>query len=192
MLRDFKELSERASRGDRDAVELLLERYLPALRVFLRLRIGPTLRAKEAESDIVQSTCRAILERADAFHYGGEDGFKRWLFTTAFRTLIDKSAHWRAAKRTGPQIAFDDEASAAIYRSFSSPSEHALERETRERLEHAFDALGEEEREVITLARVAGLSHREIAVAMDKSEAAVRVQLHRALLALSKHLEATA
>ena len=146
---DFESLTERASRGDADAVQLLLERYLPALRAFVRLRVSPGLRAQEAESDIVQSTCRRVLEKAADFQTGGEEGFKRWLFTTAFRTLLDKSTYWRAAKRAGAQVEFDDEAAMMAYRSLSSPSQHAIGHEIRERLERAFDALSDEDREVI-------------------------------------------
>lgn len=192
MADDFESLAEGASRGDAPSLEALLERYLPALRAFVRLRADPALRTHESDSDIVQSTCRAILQTAERFRFGGEEGFKRWLFTTAMRTLIDKHAHWRTLKRGAARVERDDEAQAEFYRAISSPSQHAMERETRERLERAFDQLTDEEREVITLARIAGLSHREIAAAMEKTEAATRVLLHRALVRLAKILEAGA
>ena len=40
------------------------------------------LRAMESTSDIVQSVCREILQHKDRFQYPGEDGFRRWLYTT--------------------------------------------------------------------------------------------------------------
>ena len=49
----------------------------------------------------------------------------------------------------------------------------------------AFAQLPEDYREVITLSRVVGLSHGQIASQLGKSEGAVRVLLHRALARLS-------
>ena len=54
-----------------------------------------------------------------------------------------------------------------------------------ERLQRAFSTLPDEYREVITLARVVGLPHAEIAVKLGKSEGAVRILLHRALARLA-------
>ena len=50
-------------------------------------------------------------------------------------------------------------------------------------MEAAFDSLPDDYREVITLARIAGLSHAEIARQMARSESAVRMLLSRALVA---------
>ena len=55
-------------------------------------------------------------------------------------------------------------------------------------LERAFDQLPEHFREVITLARVAGYSHAEIAAATGRTEVAARQLLHRAMAALSSEL----
>lgn len=189
MSESIENLIQSASGGDPKAVEALLERYLPALRAFVRLRADPGLRARESDSDIVQSTCRTILQRADQFRFGGEEGFKRWLFTTALRTMIDKNARWRTEKRASPRAEREEDADCLIYASLSSPSQQAVARETHEQIEAAFDQLAEEEREVITLSRIVGLSHREIAEAMDRSEGATRVLLHRSLVKLSKLLE---
>ncbi|MBK8180912.1 MAG: sigma-70 family RNA polymerase sigma factor [Planctomycetes bacterium] len=189
MSEPVEHLIQSASRGEPAAVEELLTRYLPALRAFVRLRADPALRARESDSDLVQSTCRAILQRAGQFQFGGEEGFKRWLFTTALRTMIDKHARWRTEKRAGPRTEHDDELGLEYYRSFSSPSQQAMARETRERIEQAFSELEEEEREVISLARVAGLSHREIGLAMNRSEGATRVLLHRSLVHLARRLD---
>jgi RNA polymerase sigma-70 factor (ECF subfamily) len=69
---------------------------------------------------------------------------------------------------------------AASYADLVTPSRHLAVREELARVEAAMDRLSEDHREVITLARIAGLSHREIAAVMGRSEAACRVLLHRA------------
>ena len=61
-MEDLEQTVESASGGDAAAIGQLLEQHLPRLRAFVRLRMGAQLRARESASDIVQSTCREILE----------------------------------------------------------------------------------------------------------------------------------
>jgi len=181
-------LAERAAEGDRDAVETLLERYLPDLRAFVRLRAGAALRERESTSDLVQSTCREILTRHERFRFADEGAFRSWLLTTAHRKIADRADHYAALKRANAreeplarESGADDERLLASYRRFSSPSHRALVQDEVDRIERAFDSLTEEQREIVTLAHIAGLSRREIAERMGKSENAVRIVLHRAL-----------
>ena len=62
-------------------------------------------------------------------------------------------------------------------------------REAIDRIEAAFDALPEHYREVIVLARIVGLPHREIAERLGKTEVAVQGLLTRALVKLSGLLQ---
>jgi len=187
-------LAEEAARGDRRAMQTLLEMHLDGLRAFVRLRTGPELRQRESSSDLVQSVCREILEQAHRFQHPSESAFRRWLYTTALRKISDRAEHWRAQKRdAGREQAWPsrggDEALFQRYQSFSSPSGHAMLAEEIERVERAFTELNEEQREVITLAHVAGLSRLEIAEQMGRSEGAVRVLLHRSLARLAEVLD---
>ena len=58
-----------------------------------------------------------------------------------------------------------------------------------ERVETAFDRLSDEQREVISLAHVVGLSRAEIAARLGKSEGAVRTMLSRALADLADEVK---
>lgn len=196
MTDDTAALVERASRGDPPAVDQLLERYLPGLRAFIRLRAGPIIRRRESESDLAQSVCREVLEHLDRFQYGDEAGFKRWLYTTALRKILHRYEYYAAQKRDvlreSPRSSASgsgEDALAAEYRTFSTPSQHAIRREEVARVEQAFDRLREEQREVISLAHVVGLSRAEIATQLGKSEGAVRTMLSRALAELADLLE---
>src|SRR6185295_14455380 len=147
---------------------------------FIRLRAGPVIRARESSSDIAQSVCREILGDLERFQYGGEVGFKHWLYTTALRKLQKKDEFWRAQKREGVrEVHSDDEELFGCYRSLSTPSRKAMAREEAERIESAFDRLSDDDREVISLARVVGLPHKEIAEKMGRTEQATRLLLHR-------------
>jgi RNA polymerase sigma-70 factor (ECF subfamily) len=184
-----------AAGGDRRALESLLAQYLPQVRAFVHLRLSPELRVKESSSDIAQSVCRELLAGLDTFDWRGEEAFRGWLFTAALRKVADRAAHYGAAKRelAREQAPGDDAQAAEIlcraWGSLSSPSGHAIAREQAERIGRLFETLGEEEREVLSLARVAGLSRAEIGRRIGKSEGAVRVILHRALVKLSDGLE---
>lgn len=186
-------LAERAAEGDRDAVDALLERYLPDLRAFVRLRAGAALRDRESTSDLVQSTCREVLTRMDRFRFADETAFRRWLLTTAQRKIADRADYYTAQKRAGEreermarESGADDEHLQAAYQRFSSPSHRVILKDEVDRIERAFDHLTEEQREVVTLAHIVGLPRREIAEQLGKSENAVRIVLHRALARIAE------
>lgn len=188
-LDEIEQLTEAAAGGDRGAIDALIERYLPELRAFVRLRVGQALRAHESKSDVVQSVCRDVLQNVDNFRFPGESAFRTWLFTTALRKIGKRSRHHTAQKRdvrkNEPLESSSDARLANYYRSFSSPSGHAIAKEEMARVEAAFDELSEEQREVVTLAHLVGMSRAEIAAQTGRSEGAVRVLLHRALVKLS-------
>ena len=179
-----RELVQKASRGDRPAIDELLRLHLPGLRAFIRLRASPLIRRCESESDLAQSVCREVLEQLDRFQYADDHGFRRWLYTTALRKILDRQDYYLAGKRDVRRAA-GDAALGDVYRSFSTPSRHAMRQEEIDAIELAFDRLDDAQREVITLAHVAGLSRAEIAEHLGKSEGAVRTMLSRALADLA-------
>jgi len=66
-----------------------------------------------------------------------------------------------------------------------TPSRDAEARETMRRVEAAFDLLPEDYREAITLHKLCGLSHAEIAERMQRSEGAVRNLVYRGISRLA-------
>lgn len=188
MARTDADLFEHAKAGDANALQVLVERYLPQLHAFVRLRLSPDLRARESTMDIVQSVCRGVLGQHGAFAFHGEARFRAWLFTTALNKLREKIRHHHYGKRdVGKEEGPHDD---GLYRAatYLSPSMDAIGKETAAALEASLDALSEEHREVITMARVAKLPHNVIAEVMGRSEEAVRQLLARALLKLSQEL----
>lgn len=183
-----------ASQGDPAALERLLAMHQGPLRAFVRLRVGPALRARESASDIVQSAVREVLQHLDRFQGNGEAGFRAWLYATALRKIADRADYWGAQKRDAARevrldAATDSEGDlAAVYESLASPSLMAAGRETLERLERAMDGLGDEQREVIVLSRIAGLSHAELGERLGCSEATARQRVFRALATLAQRM----
>lgn len=188
---ELERLTEAAAAGDRAALEVLLERLLPDLRAFVRLKSGPIVRRHEAHSDIVQSICREVLTHADRFQHPSEGAFRRWLFTTALRKLSNRRDHLLRERRDVARTAQGSEADAALldaYAQISTPSRHAAMREELERFEGAMGKLSESDRALIVLARIVGLSRVELAEEMGVTPDVVRTRLHRALTRLAAEL----
>jgi RNA polymerase sigma-70 factor (subfamily 1) len=188
------------AKGDLGAVDTLLDRHLPGLRAFIRLRMGPTIRNRESCSDLAQSVCREVLQHMDRFQYPGENAFKHWLYATALRKISNRHEYYTAAKRdAGLEVRVDNaDASASgadevrladAYKSLHSPSKEVLAKEYISQIESAFDELPEDYREVVILSRFVGLSRAEIAQQMNRTEDSVRNLLHRALSRLAEVLE---
>lgn len=177
----------------RRAIDRLLARHLPALTAFVRLRIGPVIRSNESCSDIVQSACREVLVHADRFQFGGDANFRNWLFTTALRKITDRKRYWLAEKRRAPPEArtakepgaSDDQVTDCYRAAFTSPSQAAMKREDIEALERAFDRLSPEDREVVVLARIVGMTAAEIARDKNQTVGGVRTRLSRAMARLA-------
>ncbi|MCA8959840.1 MAG: sigma-70 family RNA polymerase sigma factor [Planctomycetes bacterium] len=187
--------------GDRDPrsgetpneIETMVEQHLAPLTAFVRLRAGGAIRAKESISDLVQSTCREILTHADRLRERDAASFRAWLYTTAERKVKDRVRYWRAQRRDVAREATphtDDEASRLLdcYQTLATPSRDVGLAEELARVERAMAELSEEQREVVTLYHLVGLSHAEIATHLGKSEVAVRKTLSRALAKLSLSL----
>jgi RNA polymerase sigma-70 factor (ECF subfamily) len=191
---DFAARIDAARSGDRAAREDLLQRYLPQIRAYVRLRSGPLLRRRESQSDLVQTVCRQLLEDLGDYRGAAEASFKSWLFTMALRKLADRG-RFHGAERRDPAreeaLAPDGPEEGDLlksYASFCTPSQVAIAREEVVRVEAAFDELPDEYREVITLACVVGLDHRDIAAQLGRSEDAVRKLLWRARARLATRL----
>ncbi len=190
-------LVEEASQGDGAAVESLLQRHLPGLNAFVRLRMGRELRAKESSSDLVQSACREVLQHMDRYQYRSEKNFKQWLYMTALRKVKNRVEFYRRDKRDvrrevdKPRSSTPDEERTLsdLFQTLHTPSRELMAKEEMQRIEEAFSELSDSQREVITLSRILGMSHREIAEQMGRTEVATRSLLLRALAALSAKLE---
>lgn len=180
-------IAQRASQGDQASIEEVLVQYLPRLRSFIRGQIDAGQRLHESVSDLVQSTCREVLEAGPGFAWQGEPQFRGWLFTAALNKIRGRLRHHNAKKRGGDGASPDAiEADEIVdpWAAANSPSRIAVGNEASTTLELAMESLSPDHREVIALSRLAELPHAEIARVMGRSEGAVRTLLSRALVEL--------
>lgn len=180
-------LFDDATRGERDALDRLLQRYLPQLHAYVHARLGAELRARESSLDVVQSVCRQLLEARGPFDFRGEERFRAWLFTAALNKVRDRHRELHCDKRdVARELEPTDSASVAVH--LLTPSQAAIGNETAAAVSASLAALTEEHREVVALARLVRLPHQVIAEVMGRSEPATRQLLARAMVRLTREL----
>lgn len=186
-----------AQAGDRSALELLIAEHLAPLHAYVRLHEGPLLRERETTTEIVNSVCREVLQDLPAFEWRGQGSFRSWLFTAARRKLVDKHRFWKRERRDpAKEHALQDDDLAAdpalgrTYTMLVSPSEQAMASEEAACLERAFERLTEEQRELVLLRTLAGLTHQELADRFGIEVGAAKKRVARARAQLWTHFRA--
>lgn len=191
--RETRQLVDDATRGDGEAVEALVGRHLPALHAFVRLNMSGGLRAREETVDVVQSACREVLADLRDHEWVSESTFRCWLFVSAQSKLKDRARFWRRSKRDaardvavvkGAERPWD----AFIMAHAQSPSGEAMAREDADRLEEVIAELSEDERRIVLLARIVGMTSAAIGEELGRSDAAVRKTLARATARIALRL----
>jgi RNA polymerase sigma-70 factor (ECF subfamily) len=172
-----------------------LERYRTYLHLLARVQLNPRLQSKIAPSDIVQQTLLKAHEKRDQFR-GGEQEFAAWLRRILANTLAETLRHFGRQQRDAGlerslQASVDD-SSANLERWLaadqSSPSQHVMRQEHLSRLAEALAELPEDQRTVVELRHLQGLSVAAIGAQVGKSEAAVAGLLRRGLQRLREVL----
>lgn len=168
------ELVVRAIDGDSDSFSILYGHFQDAIYRYIFVRIGNAVEAEDLTEDVFVRAWEALPNYRPTQH-----PFKSWLYRIAHNLIVD---HHRKRKPVG----LVDEELQSNPGVASLPEEIVeLNQDTRV-LAEAIQQLGEEEQLVVVLRFMEGLSHREVAEVIGKSEAASRVIQHRALLALNK------
>ncbi|MFT4511931.1 MAG: RNA polymerase sigma-70 factor (ECF subfamily) [Planctomycetota bacterium] len=179
-----RNLVNRALEQDRDAIDLLFQRYRDRLRNALRKLIGPKYRVLMADSeDATHDAILSALRRLHQFEYRGEGSFLAWLLKGAEYEIIRRIRALETKKRSaiGGIVELDDGAADMVAANEATPSQAHDEIELAERIRTALQQLPDREREVIVLCRYLELSTDEICAEMGLPTAgAVRALLSRA------------
>jgi RNA polymerase sigma-70 factor (ECF subfamily) len=189
------DLVQRACRGDAAALQEMLQAHLPELNVFVRLNMGEHLRARESVSDVTQSLVGDLLPLLATERFADLGGFRAWLRRAALNKIVDKHRFHTAQQRGGerraevtPSVAEELDLLRCL-RALPTPSQAAIDEERAERLERALQRLPEDQRQVVSMKQLCGLSHQEIAAVLGRSEPACRMLLRRGMVRLARELE---
>ncbi len=181
-------LFERAQQGSREAINAVFERYGDRLHALIRLRLGPQLRRRLESRDILQATLLKAFKGIERFHGSGSRSLMAWMGTIARDEICDQADFYGRQKRdAGRDTTLDERVDPLVRQVHTEASRLQLKADSK-RLEQALDALGEAQREVILLRHFEELSFPEIGERLGKSPDACRMQLARAMTALTLKL----
>lgn len=174
------ELLRAVARGDESAFARVYDRYSPIL-LGLMLRI---LRSRAEAEDVLQEVFLQVWQRAHSFDPARGRAFT-WLVTLARSRAIDRlrsvGSRERATQRSAEDVPPESEpaewADAAAVRA-----------ERAEAVQAALAELPEEQRQVLVLAYLEGMSQSEIAAAKNQPLGTVKTRTRSALRKLSESL----
>ena len=170
-----RERAEAAKRHDADAWEAIYRAVYPRLRSYVDRRVG-----RDLGEDLVNETMTRAVASIDRFEWGpaGIDG---WLFGIARRVTADHLRRQEREHRAMARVAPDLDS--------AGPEEGLEADEDAAALRRGFAGLSADERELLELRVVAGLSAAQVAAVLGKRPGAVRTAQSRALAHLRQRLE---
>ncbi len=173
---DLRELTSRAVDGDRGAIDSLLRRMRPMIVRYCRARLGRVAGNHHTADDVAQEVCIAVLSALPRYRDRGRP-FASFVFGIASHKVADAlRGRLRVAVPTGDLPDGPDDR--------PGPEETVLRVSEAERARALLHRLPEQQRELLLLRVVAGLSAEETGKVLNMSAGAVRVSQHRALTRL--------
>ncbi len=162
------------------AFERLWQALAPSVAGYLRLQ-----GAAEPE-DLTSEVFLSVFTSLESFE-GDEDRFRSWVFTIAHRRLVDD---WRRRGRRPSLSDGGDQADRRVAEAAGGDVEdEALRRLSEQRVRRMCDLLAPDQRDVLLLRMVAGMSLDQTAEALGKTTGAVKALQHRGVAAVRRHLE---
>lgn len=173
---------ERARRGDRSAVGILIERAMPPLRRWTRGRIPRHARGGADTEDIVQDALLRTLKRIESFETRSVGALRAYLRQSVINRIRDLI---RSARRRGVVV----EPCDSLHDSLPSPLERAILRERLDQFLEALQRLRPADRQAIIWRIELGYSVDDIAQRLGKSKPAAAMTVSRALARLAKEMD---
>ena len=167
---DARDVSLAAS-GDAQAFERLYRSHVPRIHSLARRMIGT-----DAADEVTQDVFVRAWQKLHTFR--GEAAFGTWLYRLGVNVMLA----YRGAQGTARQRFADIEDGERLAVQRPAALEHAMD------LEAAIERLPPGARRVFVLHDVEGFRHAEIAAQLGITSGTSKAQLHRARMALRRHL----
>lgn len=171
-------LFEQAKNGDRHAFERIMESYRPRLERFAWSRLSTDLRKRVDVEDVLQETALKAMSAVEKIQWQGENALFSWMCGIALNVVY---AHSRKFMRLNPSIP-----ESLIEQDGTSPSQHLRRGERLDRLKECMRSLTEDQNQVIRLVRLQGMTIRQAAEELGRTENATSQLLWRATRKLGK------
>ncbi|MFQ3674317.1 MAG: sigma-70 family RNA polymerase sigma factor, partial [Aggregatilineales bacterium] len=176
---------ERAREGDLEAFnELVLRHQDAAFNVAYRLLGDP-----DTAADMTQEALIAAYRKLDTYHGGS---VRAWLLRIVSNRCLDEL---RRVKRHRTDylddLTPDSDDGAPIPSTLPTPEQTVQQNELHRAIQDCIDALGADQRAVLVLCDVQGLSYQEIAESTQTNIGTVKSRLARARVAMRACLQAS-
>jgi RNA polymerase sigma-70 factor (ECF subfamily) len=160
--------------GDRDAVAGVLSHVHPLVMRYCRARVGSHEKTFASADDLAREVCLAVLTALPNYRDQGRS-FLAFVYGIAAHKVAD--AHRSTAhNRAEPVPKIPDSPELA-----DGPEQQGTPGESADRMTMLLSTLPDEQREILVLRVVVGLSVEETAEAMGSTPGAVRLAQHRAM-----------
>lgn len=176
MLDSEEKLIKRARRGDQECFGKLYDLHLSKIYRFILMKVN----SREIAEDLVHEVFMNAWKNLGRYRHRGFP-FSSWLYQIARNEVID---HYRL-KRDHVSIEGVEEETFKVENVVAEELDRALD---WQKVRGAITKLTGDQQDVIIMRFVEGLSHREIALALLKTEGAVRIIQHRAIGELKRIL----
>jgi len=171
------ELVEKATNGDRRALDTLVERYSPRVNRLASQLMGDLEEARDAAQESLVKVCTRLKQ------FRGEAQFATWLHRLVVNTCRDRMAFQRV--RRAEPLELDEHAVA----DDADPSSAAMLTDLRRDLADALSRLSVDQRIAVVLRDSFGLSYKEISRIARMPVGTAKCYVHRARARLRTLLE---
>jgi RNA polymerase sigma-70 factor (ECF subfamily) len=180
-----EELLQRAQRGERHALDVLIARYLPQLRQWVHRVLPHWARSVADTADVVHETLLHTLVNLRAFEPRKDGALRAYLRRALLNRVRDQIRH--ANVRKGTSVIDEDVFLAPHQPAGTSPLEAAIAQQEHEHYISALRELSPTDRHAIVARIELGYSYEQLAIALGKSTpGAARVAVRRGLVRLAK------
>jgi RNA polymerase sigma-70 factor (ECF subfamily) len=171
---DEQQLLFLAQHGDRHSIGELYEQYVDPIHRFFWYQFHDNTIAE----DLTQDTFVELIHSLPS--YRGDGSAKNWIYAIAKRQALHfLQEKYRIPKETLPDWLPDDD-------TLIDPDEQRQHEANRRRVEMLLQSLSKEDRKVVELTKLRGLSSTEAASVTGDTPVSIRVRVHRALKKLQK------
>jgi RNA polymerase sigma-70 factor (ECF subfamily) len=164
-------------KGDRRALEGVLGVIQPFVTRYCRARLGSQNRSYGWADDVAQEVCLAVITALRDYRNQNRP-FLAFVYNIAALQVLDaRQPLWRNGSRPVSEVPDTRELGPGLEQQ---PTDGALAKQMGQMLQ----VLQPEQREILLLRMIVGLSAEETAEVVESTPAAVRVAQHRALAQL--------
>lgn len=170
---DLGELTDLAVDGDRKAVEALIEQVRPMVVRYCRTRLGRFSGQYHIADDVAQEVCIAVLSALPRYRKEGRP-FASFVYGIASHKVAD-------AMRSALRAAVPTEDLPDAPDEHPGPEETVVRHHEAQRARALLARLPDNQRDLLILRVIAGLTAEETGQMLGMTPGAVRVAQHRAL-----------